>query len=269
MICPVKNIESILPLVPGIEYIGKQALKEQNLKLFNNRSFKADGSVRTYMDKTVEHYLFEIISGKFPQANFMSEETEFPTDLNKEYLFILDPVDGTDSYSQGLFGWSVSLALCDREGNPMAGIIYAPRLDLMVVADILKPAVVNGHLPGSGHGHAALSGRTNIMADSGIFREINFDRFPGKVRQIGCASLHVCAPAIYPGIYASIQRRAYIWDIAAACAINRAAGYITEYLDGTAISFSGLLDKSLTSDLIISGRRNHIDDLKGHISRVS
>ncbi len=269
MICPVKNIESILPLVPGIEYIGKQALKEQNLKLFNSRSFKEDGSVLTYMDKTVEHYLFEIISGKFPQANFMSEETEFPTDLNKEYLFILDPVDGTDSYSQGLFGWSVSLALCDGTGNPVAGIIYAPRLDLMVVADILKPPVLNGQPLQAASDTAPLSGRTNIMADSGIFREINFNRFPGKVRQIGCASLHVCAPAVYPGIYASIQRRAFIWDIAAACAINHAAGYITEYLDGAAISFPRLLDKSLASDLIISGRRNHIDELKRHICRVS
>ncbi len=258
-----------MPLLPGIEHIGKEALKEQNRKLFDSRSFKEDGSVLTYMDKSVESYLFELISGKYPQANFMSEETGFPTDQNKEYLFVLDPIDGTDSYSQGLFGWSVALALCDRQGTPLAGIIYAPRLDLMVVADILKPPALNGQLIQAGAGTDSLTGRTNIMADSGIFREINFDRFPGKIRQIGCASLHVCAPAIYPGIYASVQRRAFIWDIAAACAINRAAGHITEYLDGTAINFSDLLDKRLTSDLVISGRRSHIDELKRHISRIS
>ena len=52
----------------------------------------------------------------------------------KPYTFCLDPIDGTDAFSQSMAGWCTSLALLDETLTPVAGIIYAPKLDVMLFA---------------------------------------------------------------------------------------------------------------------------------------
>ena len=73
-------------------------LKQKNVK----RNFKSDGSVLTEIDLYISHEISKTIKHLFPDANIISEEEESPFDDEKPYTFILDPIDGTDVYSQGM-----------------------------------------------------------------------------------------------------------------------------------------------------------------------
>ena len=111
----------------------------------------------------------------------MTEEAARPFDPNRRYTFTIDPIDGTDVYSQGMTGWCVSVGLQDRNLRPMAGIVYAPRLDLLFFSDVGRAATLNGasiHVPDRAE---PLSAKSNVMIPSRSHHWIDLRAFPGKV----------------------------------------------------------------------------------------
>ena len=75
----------------------------------------------------------EMIGRKFPEHGIVGEEfgTERP---DAEYVWVLDPVDGTISFASGvpLFGTLIALK---HEGRPVLGIIHQPVLGELVLGD--------------------------------------------------------------------------------------------------------------------------------------
>ena len=88
------------------------ALKQKEV----HRSFKDDGSVLTEADTAISRTITEKIHTLFPEAAVISEEEEGVIDRNAEWIFILDPIDGTDVYSQGL-PLPSPLAFLIKKGN--------------------------------------------------------------------------------------------------------------------------------------------------------
>lgn len=87
---------------------------------------KPDGTPVTDADTYVDDQLRARLAAAFPTHGVLSEErgTVAP---DTEWTWVIDPVDGTSNYTNGLPYWCVSVALLWR-GEPVLGVIDAPAL---------------------------------------------------------------------------------------------------------------------------------------------
>ena len=264
------HINSIAETLENVKTAGAMALDAQRKLAFDDRTYKADGSVLTQVDTRVEEYLFERVARLYPGANVLTEETTRSFDPAKPYTFTIDPIDGTDVFSQGMAGWCVCLGLLDRDLIPIAGIVFAPKLDLLIFADVGEMATCNGReivLPGT---PPPLSDGSNIMVSSTLHRQLDMTRCPGKMRNVGSAALHICYPVIYRGVVgAALHSAIHIWDIAAAHAINLSHGWDLEYLRGDKLDYAAIVDGGRAEDFILSGPESIIGEFRAKLARLS
>ena len=54
------------------------------------------------------------------------EQEDDGSRFEKEYFWCIDPLDGTLAFSEGQFGYSVSIALVKKDGTPQIGVVYDP-----------------------------------------------------------------------------------------------------------------------------------------------
>jgi len=263
------RIESIQNVLSCVNTAGKVALEEQRNIRYSEREYKRDDSVVTRADRKVEKFLLEQIVALYPEANILAEETLRAYDATKTYTFAIDPIDGTDVYSQGMPGWCISIGLLDEQFVPIAGLVFSPGLELLVFADVGRRVTVNGvelpllNSPGS------LSGRTNIMVSSRIHRRVNLSGYVGKIRSIGSAALHLCFPLIYQGVSGAVEDAGvHIWDIAGAHAINLAQGFDFELLGGGRVDYLAMVDGTPVGDTILAGGRSCVAEMKKVLKRV-
>lgn len=88
---------------------------------------KPDGTLVTQADREAETLTRELLNQAFPGHGIVGEE--FATCAPEaEYVWHVDPVDGTSNFVFGLPLWGVSLGLA-RHGQPVAGVFYLPVLD--------------------------------------------------------------------------------------------------------------------------------------------
>ena len=107
------------------------------------------------------------------------------------------------------------------------------------------------------------------MAYSRIHTQVNWSRYPGKIRSIGSAALHLCFPLVYPGVYGAVEGRGgHIWDIAGAHAIVRSHGFALAYLGGGQIDYAVMLDGSPTGDNVLSGTVERIEVLRHILQKI-
>ncbi|MDF1793999.1 MAG: inositol monophosphatase family protein [Thalassobaculaceae bacterium] len=88
---------------------------------------KADDSPVTIADRSVEKALRALIEARFPDHGIAGEEFG-PKNLGAEYVWSLDPIDGTKAFITGrpTFGTLIGLL---RHGKPVLGVIDCPILD--------------------------------------------------------------------------------------------------------------------------------------------
>jgi fructose-1,6-bisphosphatase/inositol monophosphatase family enzyme len=256
------TITSIANLIDAVKSAGMAALDEQQPTRIAI-DYKNDGSIHTPVDDEVEKFLIAEITGHFPQVNIISEESEHEFDPAKPYTFALDPIDGTDIYSQGMSGWCISLGLLDASLQPIAGIIYAPKLDLLLFADVGTKATYNQMPIPPKQDDPLLNPDSNLMASSTIHKYVDLSLFPGKIRSIGGAALHLCSPLIYTRVVASVHYGSvHLWDIAGAHAIILSHGLDIEYASGGNINYHSLVEGGLITDGIICGSKPVINSLR-------
>ncbi|MBW5445655.1 inositol monophosphatase [Cohnella sp. CFH 77786] len=107
----------------------------------------------TEVDKGCERLIRNLIGTHFPHHSFLGEEGVEPGPeasakaleeaSDAEYLWIVDPIDGTTNYVHGFPFYSVSIALA-RRGQVIVGVIYDPSRDELFVAERGKGAYVHG-----------------------------------------------------------------------------------------------------------------------------
>jgi len=78
----------------------------------------------TRVDKEAEAIIKGAIAKKFPGHRILAEETGYSTEAS-EYLWVIDPLDGTTNFIQGIPHFAISLALL-RHGAVVFGLIYDP-----------------------------------------------------------------------------------------------------------------------------------------------
>lgn len=99
-------------------------------------------NIVTSSDLAVQHFLCTRLAGLIPGSGFLCEEEDCITE-QKEYTWIIDPIDGTANYAHFLPECSIAVALA-RNGEVIAGVVYCPRIDELYTAEKGKGAFLNG-----------------------------------------------------------------------------------------------------------------------------
>lgn len=102
--------------------------------------FKNSHDILAEGDLLSEQTILNAIKDKFPDHAFFSEEAG--KSGHSEYVWVLDPIDGTINFARGLDEFCISLALVHKH-IPILGIIYQPSLNKLYVAEKNKGAYLN------------------------------------------------------------------------------------------------------------------------------
>jgi myo-inositol-1(or 4)-monophosphatase len=95
--------------------------------------FKADHSPVTAADRGAEELLRTLITAKFPSHGIIGEELGNDR-ADAEFVWVLDPIDGTKSFITGVPLWGTLIALLHR-GQPVLGAIHQPILHQLMIGD--------------------------------------------------------------------------------------------------------------------------------------
>ncbi|MDT8390078.1 MAG: inositol monophosphatase family protein [Lentisphaeria bacterium] len=195
--------------------------------------------VKLEVDKLAESAIKDMIQDRFPDHAVLAEESGASGERGAEFLWVVDPLDGTVNYFHGLPYYCTSIA-CYRMaggdtclpglGEPVVGVVYAPPTDELFVGIHTRGATLNGasvHVADTadlsdtifsmGFGKNVERGRDMVRVASHITDHVR------KVRCLGAAAYDISnvAAGRLGGFYEGGLRS---WDIAAAAVILQEAG---------------------------------------------
>lgn len=109
---------------------GRQTLRHYQTGVAVQR--KVDRSLVTAADRDAEQLLRDLISTRFPEHTIVGEEFG-ADDRPSSHRWVIDPIDGTNTFVRGVPFYGVLVAL-EIEGTPAVGVSYFPALDEMIAA---------------------------------------------------------------------------------------------------------------------------------------
>jgi myo-inositol-1(or 4)-monophosphatase len=105
-------------------------------------SFKGRADIVTDVDLASEKIILGILTAEFPQFSILAEESE-PVTNDSEYTWVVDPIDGTRNFAEGIPHFCLVVALA-RGSEIVLGITFDPLRDEMFIAEKGKGAFLNG-----------------------------------------------------------------------------------------------------------------------------
>jgi len=119
--------------------IQREYFKKESLKI-NTKSSCVD--LVTEVDELSEKHILSAIKENYPLHGILSEESG-KADIESDYLWIIDPLDGTTNYAQGIPIFSTSIALKFKE-ETILGVVYSPIVDQLFESAKGRGAYLNG-----------------------------------------------------------------------------------------------------------------------------
>ena len=219
------------------EYIAIKAGK-YSLKFFGaprKVSKKGKTDLFTEIDLKNEETIKKYLTKKYPKFAFLGEESNSFED--KDFSWIVDPIDGTSNFIHGYPFYCVSIGLAYK-GYPILGVVYAPLTDTIYKAHIKSKAYKNGKVINVSSSNKLIESLIitgfyyNTATDEDFLnnRMIDFENMVRKslaVRRDGSAALDICmvAEGAADGFF---EFGLSAWDICASTVIlKRAGGLIT------------------------------------------
>lgn len=115
---------------------------------FTNRQFtvsrKADNSEVTEIDRNTETAISSVLRGAFPDFGMYGEEHGTSGPADAEYVWVIDPIDGTTNFVRGVPVWGSLIALV-HNNVPVLGVVSAPALGMRWWASVGDGAHFNGN----------------------------------------------------------------------------------------------------------------------------
>jgi myo-inositol-1(or 4)-monophosphatase len=182
----------------------------------------------TAADVAVEDFLKESLTRKYPEFGFWGEESG--QSANQTNRWIVDPIDGTHSFSRGQYFWAVSVAL-EIDQELMIGAVYAPALNDYYWAEKGKGAWKNG-LPVTVSSEGSLAESMvatgfaclrSYLTDNNLERFVRIAQNTTGQRRFGSAALDICLVADGQ-VDAYWEQELNLYDVAAGALIAREAG---------------------------------------------
>jgi myo-inositol-1(or 4)-monophosphatase len=123
--------------------LAKQAgvLMKKNFSLGMKRELKSDLTPVTATDLAINSLVLDAVVKTYPAHSFIGEEGS--REIESEYAWVCDPIDGTMPFTLGYPTFVFSLALT-KNGESILGVIYDPMCDRLVTAEKGKGAFLNG-----------------------------------------------------------------------------------------------------------------------------
>lgn len=238
--------------------IAREAGALQIEKLTQSRTIEYKGkfNIVTEVDKACEKLIVDFLKDRFPGHDILAEEgTDISAkkrggsasggDKNSEWLWIVDPLDGTVNYSHRYPLFSVSIALLNK-GRPVVGVVYEPNRDELFVAERGGGALLGDKPMRVSQTPDIYSSMiaTGFAYDVGESERNNLDHFTAfikkchAIRRDGVASTDLCYVACgrFEGFWELFLKP---WDIAAASLIVEEAGGRVSNFAGGALDIFG------------------------------
>jgi myo-inositol-1(or 4)-monophosphatase len=189
----------------------------------------------TEADKKSEEAIMAVIRENFPDHFILSEEAgEIRQD--SQYKWIIDPIDGTVNFANGIPICCVSIAL-EKDAQMILGAVYAPFLNEFFFAERGKGAFLNDKPIHVSTQHEVIHAcmvtgfpYTYINSSNGpleVFSRLIRKGIP--VRRLGSAAIDLCwvAAGRFDGFY---EHKLQAWDSAAGfLLVEEAGGKVTDF----------------------------------------
>ncbi len=195
----------------------------------------------TSADIAVQNFLREKLVALLPGSAFFGEEGDEAVKA-AEYLWVVDPIDGTVNFSRGMDAWAISVGLV-RGSQVLLGVIYAPRKNEVYYARLGGGAYLNGtpiHTSRRPFSHSLFCTALSLYRKEytepclHIMREVYTQSV--DIRRVGSCALDICYLA-KGECDLFFEFRVFPWDYAAGVAILQEAGGIITGLDGGPLTF--------------------------------
>ena len=212
----------------------------ENIDKVKEVSFKAKSDIVTNIDIQSEKIIVDKIKTNFPEHSILSEESGF-VDQHSEYVWIMDPIDGTMNYYHASAPFRVALCLTYKQ-KPIISTIYNPIKDELYFAEAgqgatlndkkiivndnfeLKNSVVMTHISSKKEARA----RTILALDS-IFKKTLHMRMFGS----GLAAMSYVASGKFDVFF---NVKTYPWDILPGAFLVQEAGGVVTDIEGNKIT---------------------------------
>jgi myo-inositol-1(or 4)-monophosphatase len=173
------------------------------------------------VDRAVEAMIRERVGARFPDHAIVGEEVELHPDPSMEWVWVIDPVDGTTNFVNGFPLFAASIGVLHR-GVPVVGAIWC------ATSHELRSGVYHAHTgsPLLFEGREVPNGRPS----TGVRRRLlarpggapgRLDRWDTRVTGSTCIECAFVAAGIFVG---GAFFGPYVWDVAAGVVLLRAAG---------------------------------------------
>lgn len=193
----------------------------------------------TKYDVAVQAFLQKELLALVPEADFLGEEGEHET-LDKPWVFVVDPIDGTTNFVRHMHHSNIAVALV-HEGCVVYGVVYNPFTEEMFAARRGGGAFLNGrpiHVSDRDMSHAITLCGSTIYDRRFTDRSFSLMRrlydLGLDFRRFGSAELDVCYVACGRA-EVFFECRLSPWDYAAGSLILTEAGGKITRLDGSPI----------------------------------
>ena len=247
------GIEELSGFAMGfIKQAGKKAL---SLYGKGRPQVKFDMAVVTEAELQLGEFFQKQLQERYPKHHVFryNEIKEHYSHEEERYLWIFDPFDGVANYQAGIPVWGLSLALLENFW-PILGLFYMPATGDLFHAKAGQSAFY-------GKKEIQVSTRETINDESLMFTYSRFHQhyrstFPGKIRNLGCASAHICYIAMGRADAAVVANESF-QGLAAARVIIEAAGGKFCKIDGSSFHLNEYLNGHRIEDhLLIAAPEN-------------
>ena len=200
------------------------------------RRLKEDSTIVTEADEETEKRIVQVIQAKYPAHNFLGEEGG-ELERGSKYSWVIDPLDGTRNFVNGIPIFAISIALV--KGNEhIASVVYNPLTEELFSAEKGKGSYCNGHKFTVSRQEASSGlitiGTSSAKESKEIAAKIfsHALRYVSAVRYLGSAVLELAYLA-RGGTEGFLSLGTKRWDYAAGTLlVLEAGGYITDFEGG-------------------------------------
>ncbi len=206
------------------------------------REFKEDKSIVTLADRESEEIIKKIISEAFPLHSIVGEETGTNGD-GSDYVWHIDPIDGTRNFTKGIPLFAVSIALAYKN-EVIVAVVYNPAINSLFYAEKNKGTYLNDkkvYVSKDDFAYGIVSGgKSRKDVDRKLYRELVHslpEVLKGlTIRDFGYVSLELGYVAC-GGFEATIQIGLHPYDFAAGTLLVQEAGGKITTFDGSPWKF--------------------------------
>lgn len=187
----------------------------------------------TEVDFKSEQLILQHIAKEYPDHEILSEEAGAISGKDSDFLWIIDPLDGTSNFARGFGAFAISIALA-YQGEVCLAVVLAPYLKETFHAIKSEGAFLNGKPIQAGRQkellHAWASSSLLFEQSLSVDSLRTLHRLLGKlggVRRLGAAAYELSAvgSGFFDLYFESGLKR---WDVAAAALIAKEAGAIVK-----------------------------------------